>query len=260
MFDFTDRVALVVGASRGIGAATARAFAQAGAAVVLAGRNQAALEDVARQIQAGGGRALAVSADVTNPESMKALVSRTTDTFGRLDAAFNNATDGPRPAPLAEIEAEAFDHGIRSNIHGTFYGMKFQIAAMLESGGGTIVNMASTAGVEGVSGLSAYVAGKAGIIGLSRVAALDYADRNIRVNVVAPGPILTHHLEAAGEDVQRMAAMAVPMGRLGSVADVASAVLWLSSPSSAFVTGTVLPVDGGQLAGRVIKSNFRRDA
>ena len=260
MFDFTDRVALVVGASRGIGAATARAFAQAGAAVVLAGRNLAALEDVARQIQAGGARAIAVSVDVTNPESVDALVSRTIETFGGLNAAFNNATDGPRPAPLAEIEAEAFDHGIRTNIHGTFHGLKFQIAAMLESGGGTIVNMASTAGVEGVSGLSAYVAGKAGIVGLSRTAALDYADRNIRVNVVAPGPILTHHLEAAGEDVQRMAAMAVPMGRLGSVADVANAVLWLSSPSSAFVTGTVLPVDGGQLAGRVIKSNFRRDA
>ena len=260
MFDLTDRVALVVGASRGIGAATARAFAQAGAAVVLAGRNRAAIEDVAKQIQTGGGRAIAVSTDVTNPESMKALVSRTIDAFGRLDSAFNNATDGPRPAPLAEIEAEAFDHGIRTNIHGTFYGMKFQIAAMLESGGGTIVNMASTAGVEGVSGLSAYVAGKAGVIGLSSVAALDYADKNIRVNVVAPGPILTHHLEAAGKDVQRMAAMAVPMGRLGSVDDVANAVLWLSSPSSAFVTGTVLPVDGGQLAGRVIKSNFRRDA
>lgn len=259
MFDFSDRVALVVGASRGIGAETARAFARARAAVVLAGRNHAAIEDVAREIQARGGRAHAVSADVTNPGSMKALVSTTIEVFGRLDAAFNNATDGPKPAPLAEIDAEAFDHGIRTNIHGTFHGMKFQIAAMLENGGGTIVNMASTAGVEGVSGLSAYVAGKAGIIGLSRVAALDYAGKGIRVNVLAPGPILTHHLEAAGDDVQRMAAMAVPMGRLGSVADVANAVLWLSSPASEFITGAVLPVDGGQLSGRVIKSNFRRD-
>lgn len=190
---------------------------------------------------------------------MKALISTTIEVFGRLDAAFNNATDGPKPAPLAEIDAEAFDHGIRSNIHGTFHGMKFQIAAMLQNGGGTIVNMASTAGVEGVSGLSAYVTGKAGIIGLSRVAALDYADKGIRVNVVAPGPILTHHLEAAGDEVQRMAAMAVPMGRLGSVADVANAVLWLSSSASEFITGAVLPVDGGQMSGRVIKSNFRRD-
>jgi NAD(P)-dependent dehydrogenase (short-subunit alcohol dehydrogenase family) len=257
--DFSGRVALVVGASKGIGAETAKAFGRAGAAVVLAARNQSAIDEVARQIQVAGGRALAVRADVTDPGSMETLVSRTIAAFGRLDAAFNNATDGPRPAPLAEIDPEAFDRGIRTNIHGTFHGMKFQIAAMLENGGGTIVNMASTAGVEGVSGLSAYVAGKAGIIGLSRVAALDYADRNIRVNVIAPGPILTHHLEAAGQEAQRMAAMAVPMGRLGAVTDVADAVLWLSSPSSGFITGTILPLDGGQLSGRVIKSNFKRD-
>ncbi|MBN8940864.1 MAG: SDR family oxidoreductase [Rhizobiales bacterium] len=259
-FDFSGKVALVVGASRGIGAEAARAFARAGAAVVLAARSQAAIADVAGEIQASGGRALAVAADVTDPASMKALVARAVDQFGRLDAAFNNATDGPRPAPLAEIDVDAFDLGIRTNIHGTFHGMKFQIAAMLDNGGGTIVNMASTAGVEGVSSLAAYVAGKAGIIGLSRVAALDYADRNIRVNVVAPGPILTHHLEAAGGDIQRMAAMAVPMGRLGSVTDVAHAVLWLSSPASGFTSGAVLPVDGGQLTGRVISSNVRRGA
>lgn len=258
-FGLSDKVALVVGASRGIGAETAKAFARAGAAVVLAARNQAAIEEVAREIQATGGRALAVSADVTDPDSMEALVSRANDVFGRLDAAFNNATDGPKPAPLAEIDADAFDRGIRTNIHGTFHGMKFQIAAMLECGGGTIVNTASTAGVEGASGLSAYVAGKAGIIGLSRAAALDYADKNIRVNVVAPGPILTHHLEAAGQEVQRMAAMAVPMGRIGSVADVANTVLWLSSPLSGFTTGAVLPVDGGQLSGRIIKSSYRRE-
>lgn len=259
-FDFTGKVALVVGASRGIGAGTAMTFARAGAAVVLAARSQDAIDDVAAQIRATGGRALAVAADVTDAGSMQALVARTVSAFGRLDAAFNNATDGPRPAPLAEIDPEAFDRGIRTNIHGTFHGMKFQITAMLENGGGTIVNMASTAGVEGVSGLAAYVAGKAGIIGLSRVAALDYAGRNIRVNVVAPGPILTHHLQAAGPDAQRMAAKAVPIGRIGSIADVADAVLWLSSPSSAFITGAVLPVDGGQLSGRVIQSNFRRDA
>lgn len=257
-FDFSGKVALVVGASRGIGAETARAFARAGAAVVLAARSQAAIADVARRIQASGGQALAVAADVTDAGSMKALVARAVQQFGRLDAAFNNATDGPRPAPLAEIDVDAFDLGIRTNIHGTFHGMKFQIAAMLDNGGGTIVNMASTAGVEGVSSLAAYVAGKAGIVGLSRVAALDYADRNIRVNVVAPGPILTHHLEAAGDDVQRMAASAVPMGRLGQAGEVANAVLWLSSPASGFTSGAVLPVDGGQLSGRVIKSTFRR--
>ncbi len=258
-FDFSGKVALVVGASRGIGAETARAFALRGAAVVLAARSRAAIEDVAGQIQAAGGEALAVPADATDPDGMQALVAKTIARFGRLDAAFNNQTAGPTPAPLAEIDVEAFDRGIRANIHGTFHAMKFQIAAMLETGGGTIVNMASTAGVEGVSGLSAYVAGKAGIIGMSRVAALDYADKNIRVNVVAPGPILTHHLEAAGPEVQRIAAAAVPVGRLGSTSEVAEAVLWLSSPASAFTTGAVLPVDGGQLSGRVIRSGFRRD-
>ncbi|MGO4831522.1 SDR family NAD(P)-dependent oxidoreductase [Rhizobiaceae sp. 2RAB30] len=258
-FDFSGKVALVVGASRGIGAETAKAFALMGAAVVLAARSRAAIEDVAEQIRAAGGEALAVPADATDPDSMQALVARTIAQFGRIDAAFNNQTDGPAPAPLAEIDVEAFDRGIRTNIHGTFHAMKFEIAAMLETGGGTIVNMASTAGVEGVSGLSAYVAGKAGIIGLSRVAALDYADKNIRVNVVAPGPILTHHLEAAGPEVQRIAAAAVPVGRLGSASEVAEAVLWLSSPASAFTAGAVLPVDGGQLSGRVIRSGFRRD-
>ena len=127
--------------------------------------------------------------------------------------------------------------------------MKFQIPAMLASGGGAIVNMASLAGVTGVANLAAYVAGKAGIIGLTKVAALDYADQGIRVNVVAPGPILTHHLEAAGPQAQRGAAQATPMRRVGTVAEVARAVLWLCSEQSSFITGTVLPIDGGQAAG-----------
>jgi NAD(P)-dependent dehydrogenase (short-subunit alcohol dehydrogenase family) len=127
--------------------------------------------------------------------------------------------------------------------------MKYQISAMLQSGGGTIVNMASLAGVTGVANLAAYVAGKAGIIGLTKVAALDYADQGIRVNVVAPGTILTHHLEAAGPEAQRLAALATPMRRIGSAAEVASVVLWLSSPASSYVTGAVIPIDGGQSAG-----------
>jgi NAD(P)-dependent dehydrogenase (short-subunit alcohol dehydrogenase family) len=127
--------------------------------------------------------------------------------------------------------------------------MKYQIPAMLASGGGAIVNMASLAGVIGVANLAAYVAGKAGIIGLTKVAALDYADQGIRVNVVAPGPILTHHLEAAGAQAQRGAAMATPMRRVGTAAEVARTVLWLCSEQSSFVTGAVLPVDGGQAAG-----------
>jgi NAD(P)-dependent dehydrogenase (short-subunit alcohol dehydrogenase family) len=243
------RVALVAGASKGIGAATAQAFADAGAAVVLAARDAEALELVAQKIRARGGRATAIRADVSDADSVRTLVESALDAYGRLDAAFNNATDGPMPAPLAEIDPAEFDRGIATNIRGTFLGMKYQISAMLQSGGGTIVNMASLAGVTGVAGLAAYVAGKAGIIGLTKVAALDYADQGIRVNVVAPGTILTHHLEAAGPEAQRQAALASPMRRIGSASEVAQTVIWLSSPASAYVNGAVIPIDGGQSAG-----------
>jgi NAD(P)-dependent dehydrogenase (short-subunit alcohol dehydrogenase family) len=243
------RVALIVGASRGIGAVTAAAFARSGAAVVLAARDQAALDAVAESIRAAGGRALAVPTDIGDAAAVERLVQRTLDTFGRLDCAFNNATDGPLPALLADIEPEAFDRGIRVNIRGTFLGMKYQIKAMLQGGGGAIVNMASIAGLNGVSQLSAYVAGKAGIIGLTKVAALDYADRGIRVNVVAPGPILTHHLQAAGEEAQRQAGLSTPMGRIGQAEEVAATVVWLCSEQASFITGVTVPIDGGQYAG-----------
>src|ERR1700729_2862977 len=244
--DVHGRVALVAGASRGIGAATAEAFAAAGAAVVLAARDIDALNAVASRIEANGGKALAVRADVSDAESQRSLIDQTLATFGRLDAAFNNATDGPRPAPLADIDPTEFDRGIATNIRGTFLGMKYQIPAMLQGGGGAIVNMASLAGSTGVANLAAYVAGKAGIIGLTKVAALDYADRGIRVNVVAPGTILTHHLAAAGENAQRAAAGAAPMRRIGTVTEVASTVLWLCSEQASYITGVVIPIDGGQ--------------
>jgi len=253
-----DRVALVAGASKGIGAATAEAFAAAGAAVVLGARDIAALESVARRIEAGGGRATAVRTDVSDADSMRGLVDAAVAKYGRLDAAFNNATDGPLPAPLADIDAAEFDRGIATNIRGTFLGMKFQIPAMLANGGGAIVNMASVAGLNATANLAAYVAGKAGIIGLTKVAALDYADQGIRVNVVAPGPILTHHLVAAGPEAQRLAGLSTPMRRTGTVAEVASAVLWLCSEQSSFVTGTVLPIDGGQSAGNKPPKMYRQ--
>ena len=243
------RVALVAGASKGIGATTAEAFAAAGAAVVLAARDIDALNAVASRIEANGGRALAVRTDVSDAESQQNLINQTLATFGRLDAAFNNATDGPRPAPLADIDPVEFDRGIATNVRGTFLGMKYQIPAMLQTGGGAIVNMASRAGLTGVAGLAAYVAGKAGIIGLTKVAALDYADQGIRVNVLAPGTILTHNLERAGEQAQRGAAMATPMGRIGTTAEVANTVLWLCSDQASYITGIVVPIDGGQSAG-----------
>ena len=251
------RVALVAGASKGIGAATAEAFAAAGASVVLAARDFAALESVAAKITDNGGQAIAVRADVSDTDSMRHLVEQAMAAYGRLDAAFNNATDGPLPAPLADIDPGEFDRGIATNIRGTFLGMKFQIPAMLGGGGGTIVNMASLAGLTGTANLAAYVAGKAGIIGLTKVAALDYADQGIRVNVVAPGPILTHHLEAAGPQAQRLAGLSTPMRRTGTPSEVAQTVLWLCSPQSAFITGAVIPVDGGQSAGNKPPQMYR---
>jgi NAD(P)-dependent dehydrogenase (short-subunit alcohol dehydrogenase family) len=243
------RVALVAGASKGIGAVTAEAFAGAGAAVVLGARDSAAVEAVASRIRSSGGQAVAAGLDVTDADSVRHLVDLAVSRFGRLDAAFNNASAGPLPAPLADIDPAEFDLGIATNIRGTFLGMKFQIPAMLRTGGGAIVNMASIAGLNGTANLAAYVAGKAGVIGLTKVAALDYADQGVRVNVLAPGPILTWHLEAAGEQAQRGAAMATPMRRVGSMAEVADAVLWLCSDQSSFITGTVVPIDGGQAAG-----------
>jgi NAD(P)-dependent dehydrogenase (short-subunit alcohol dehydrogenase family) len=252
------RVALVAGGSRGIGAATAEAFAAAGAAVVIGARDLAALREVAGRIEAAGGRALAVRADVTDASSVRGLVEQALTAYGRLDAAFNNATGGPLPAPLAEIDPGEFDLGIATNIRGTFLGMKYQVPAMLDSGGGAIVNMASYAGLTGTANLAAYVAGKAGIIGLTKVAALDYADQGIRVNVVAPGPILTHHLEAAGPEAQRMAGQSTPMRRTGTAAEVAQTVLWLCSSQSSFITGTVIPIDGGQAAGTKPPQMYRQ--
>jgi NAD(P)-dependent dehydrogenase (short-subunit alcohol dehydrogenase family) len=251
-------VALVAGASKGIGAATAEAFASAGASVVLAARSDDALESVVSRIQARGGTAMAVRADVSDEGSMRDLVDAAMTSYGRLDAAFNNASGGPLPAPLAEIDPAEFDRGIATNIRGTFLGMKFQIPAMLASGGGAIVNMASIAGLNGTANLAAYVAGKAGIIGLTKVAALDYADRGVRVNVVAPGPILTYHLEAAGPEAQRLAGLSTPMRRTGSAQEVADVVLWLCSDQSSFVTGTVVPIDGGQAAGNKPPQMYRQ--
>jgi NAD(P)-dependent dehydrogenase (short-subunit alcohol dehydrogenase family) len=252
------RVALVAGASRGIGAVTAHAFARDGYAVVLGARDQTALDAVVADIEREGGRAVAAVTDVGNADSARELVALATSTFGRLDAAFNNATDGPLPAPLADLDPDEFDQGIRTNVRGTFLGMKYQIPAMLETGGGAIVNMASVAGVRATANLAAYVAGKAGIIGLTEVAALDYAAQNIRVNVVAPGPILTYHLEQAGPEAQRLAAQSVPMRRIGTTDEVADVVLWLCSDRSSFVTGATVPIDGGQLAGEKPPQMYRQ--
>jgi NAD(P)-dependent dehydrogenase (short-subunit alcohol dehydrogenase family) len=244
------KVALVVGASRGIGAATARAFADAGAAVALAARDALALESVARAIQEAGGQALVVPTDVNDPVAVARLVTRTLDAYGRLDAAFNNAAGGGRPpTPLAEIPVEDYDSALAINLRGVFLAMKYEISAMLQNGGGAIVNMSSTAGLSGVKGMSAYVASKHGVIGMTKVAALDYAERNIRVNAVAPGPILSDRLKALSEESRAQIAQTVPMRRLGLPEEVAELVVWLCSDQAAFMTGATLTIDGGRLSG-----------
>jgi len=259
--ELTGSVAVVVGASKGIGAGTAMTLARAGAAVVLAARDGAAVRGLAAEIAAAGGRAIGLRADATDPASMAEVVQVAVSTFGGLHLAFNNATDGPMPAPLADISIDEFDRGIATNVRGTFLGMKYQLPAMLATDDDlpkAVVNMASSAALHPVANLAAYVAGKAAIIGLSKVAALDYADRGVRVNVVAPGPILTHHLQAAGPEAQRLAGLATPMRRTGSVEEVALTVAWLCSRDASFINGAVVPIDGGQSTGSKPERMYRQ--
>jgi NAD(P)-dependent dehydrogenase (short-subunit alcohol dehydrogenase family) len=241
------KVAVVLGASRGIGATTARVFARAGAAVVLAARDEAALAIIVRDIQQSGGRALAVPTDIGEAAAVERLIRRTLDVYGRLDVAFNNAAGGPKPAPLAEISLEGFDEAVRVNLRGVFLAMKYEIPAML-AGGGAIVNMSSTAGLSGVQGMSGYVAGKHGIVGMTKSAALDYAAQGVRVNAVAPGPILTERLSSLPEEYRAPVIAAVPMRRIGSPEEVGALAAWLCSDQASFLTGAVVPIDGGRMA------------
>lgn len=244
------RVAIVTGASRGIGAATARALAAAGVAVVLAARDERALSALAGEITGAGGQAVAMPTDVRDAEAVRRLVEGAVAAFGRLDIAINNAAEsGHRPSPIAEVTVEDFDSVLATSLRGVFLCLKYEIPAMLDTGGGAILNMSSTAGLEAVGGLAGYVASKHGVVGLTRVAALDYAHRGIRVNALAPGPILTDHLERAGEEMQRRVAMAMPMHRVGRPEEVAAAAVWLCSDQASYITGATIPVDGGKLAG-----------
>jgi NAD(P)-dependent dehydrogenase (short-subunit alcohol dehydrogenase family) len=245
------KVAIVTGASRGIGAAAARRFAEAGATVVLAARTAADLEKVAAEITASGGRALAVATDVTDERQAEDLVKQTVAHYGRLDIAFNNAGSGHVPRPLAEISVDDFRQSIKVNLVGMFIAMKFEIPAMIAAGGGAIVNMSSSAGLQGAPGLGDYAAAKHGVIGLTKSAALDYGRHNIRVNAIAPGPIVNEQMARLPEEARRQIAQYVPLGRLGDPDQVALTAAWLCSEEASFISGAVLSIDGGRLAGSV---------
>ncbi|MGI0154548.1 MAG: SDR family NAD(P)-dependent oxidoreductase, partial [Thermoplasmata archaeon] len=217
--------------------------------VILSSRDVARLEEVARGIRETAHDALALPVDLTDEGAVIALGREVRAGYGRLDFAFNNAGEGYPPTDLAEVPTSAFDLVFQVTVRGTFLAVKQEIPLMVESGGGSIVNMSSTAGLSAFRGGGPYVAAKHAILGLSKAAALDYAQRHVRVNAVAPGPIETRRMQNLPEAYKEQARQAVPMRRLGTGSEVADVVLWLCSEASGFVTGATVPVDGGRMAG-----------
>ncbi|WP_327725626.1 glucose 1-dehydrogenase [Streptomyces europaeiscabiei] len=247
--NFANKVAFVTGASSGIGRATALAFARAGASVAAVDIDEEGAAETVRQIEKGGGTAIALTCDVTSEAAVSGAVQATLDSFGRLDAAFNNAGIEQPVAPLAEIGETDLDHLIAVNLKGVFLCMQSQVPAMLAGGGGTIVNTASGAGVVGIAGQAVYCATKFGVVGMTKAAALDYAALGVRINAVCPGIIQTPMMDrfTGGTDEGRARVVAQePIGRMGSPEEIADAVLWLSSDASSFVVGHAMVVDGGQ--------------
>lgn len=247
--DLSGKVAIVTGAASGIGRAVALQYAAQGASVLVADLDERGGPETVDRINAAGGRAIFARADTSRAADNEALVRRAMDTWGALHVACNNAGIGGPQVPVGEYPIEGWDHVIAVNLSGVFYGMRHQIPAMLSSGGGAIVNMASILAAVGWRGAGAYTAAKHGLVGLTRVAALEYAARKIRVNAVGPGFIRTPILEKnLTQEVQKGLGALHPIGRIGEAGEVAELVAWLSSDRASFVTGSYYPVDGGYLA------------
>ncbi|MFW6069971.1 MAG: SDR family oxidoreductase [bacterium] len=246
------KVAIVTGGSSGIGLSTALSFAEKGARVVIADIADEAGREAVEQIEAAGGEAIFVNTDVSSAEAVKALVDKTMDEYGRLDYAVNNAGIGGPAARTAEYTEEDWNQVLDINLTGVWLCMKYEIEAMLQNGGGAIVNVASILGTVGFATAPAYVAAKHGVLGLSKTAAIEYATEGIRVNSVCPGFIYTPMLEnagmAEGTEMYKQIASLHPMERMGTPEETANMIVWACSDESSFVTGASLLVDGGYTA------------
>ena len=254
MSNIEGKVVIVTGASSGLGEATALRFAQGGAKVVVAARREDKGQAVARQIDALGGEGLFIKTDVTRREDIEALVKGTVARFGRLDCAVNNAgISGPVMTPVAEIAEDDWDCLMNTNLKAVWMCMKYEILAMLEKGGGAIVNVSSIYGFKGSDlGHAPYATSKFGVVALSKSAAIDYGQRGIRVNAVSPGfshsEMVDPYAESAPDHLKSVLGRHSGMNRLGHAHEIAEAIVWLCSDAASFVNGTVLPVDGGETA------------